>query len=1000
MRLASLVVFLTAAVVSAPRAQTVSVYDRGGTLHRLGAHADTDGDGIENALEINGFEFDLLSGEIIPWDGDESARYFITDPLRVSTDGDPYSDLQEATGANMPSSVQPPYNHPLVAARPVIGVYMSSYDVIPNGTITDEQGGSESESFTNETSNEESFSVGIEGTVEFSPTSLGSVTMSSEYSQTWVNTTSSTSTESFDWSTARAVNEAEAAYLRLNVYYVNNGSAPASNVRPTFTLQLGNKTIATFLASANSEALSLVPGGRFPQNGSIAIDRYVAGEVEVQIALTLNELRAIQRGAPLRLSVPQVEATIQRWNPATQSYDNDVTWSAFEDDIDPVSLTIEAVVDGTPKQYQVYAPVPGTFGETRTVGDALGFVFDVNERAGGTTIDGRSYPLDWYLSTDSDLLYDNWLAAGSPANLLEVETEAGARLAMLSSSGAEPRVDFASYSRDLSTVYASALPINGFPIQSAKATLYGRDRTFEIPLDDPSFGAFLANSAPVNEPYYGGIVTVLNARGEARVEPIASPAGPTRFRICADIQAGNPSARDSEFPLFMTGRFDRPTLVECEFSNGAPPVERPWLVATEAPDDLRTLRVVDEATIVGTSGGDIQRSTDGGQTWTQPSVNDAWVGDIAFADSSTGFAVGTDGGAGQSGRILRTRNGGATWTSVQQGFINEPISAVAMLDAQTVVVAGGGSSDDILLSTDGGQSWRPIYTAGGGSIGALRYAGILGASRIVAQQSSNKLLLSADDGATWSEVFPYQSAGVPPGVLLGLDFPTPQVGYAIAAWSTQPGTLNNTALLKSEDGGATWREVPIPTSGTLNETVFLDALAGFVTGSDDQVYHTVDGGLTWYAQRAGNRGVGTDINVRGGLGVLRVYNPTTATSSVYVTRSVDYSEGPGGEPFTIKPKSLLAYDGVPARIGGASTPEQAQDILDDYGVVLLGEGGELAENYPTVQDWEDTQTLVRGLTASGTKVYGTIDLGVTTANLPIGGNGPTEGPNTAVIYRV
>ncbi|MEM6328365.1 MAG: T9SS type A sorting domain-containing protein, partial [Bacteroidota bacterium] len=43
---------------------------------------------------------------------------------------------------------------------------------------------------------------------------------------------------------------------------------------------------------------------------------------------------------------------------------------------------------------------------------------------------------------------------------------------------------------------------------------------------------------------------------------------------------------------------------------------------------------------------------------------------------------------------------------------------------------------------------------------------------------------------------------------------------------------------------------------------------------------------------------------------------------------------------------------------------------------------------------------VRGLTASGTKVYGTIDLGVTTANLPIGGNGPTEGPNTAVIYRV
>ena len=88
------------------------------------------------------------------WDGDSTKKYYITDPLRWSTDGDPYSDYMEVTGVNMPAGVQYPENNPLVAAKPVIRMGMESYDVIPIGTITNTDGGNTESTFTNTTSNE------------------------------------------------------------------------------------------------------------------------------------------------------------------------------------------------------------------------------------------------------------------------------------------------------------------------------------------------------------------------------------------------------------------------------------------------------------------------------------------------------------------------------------------------------------------------------------------------------------------------------------------------------------------------------------------------------------------------------------------------------------------------------------------------------------------------------------------------------------------------------
>jgi photosystem II stability/assembly factor-like uncharacterized protein len=60
--------------------------------------------------------------------------------------------------------------------------------------------------------------------------------------------------------------------------------------------------------------------------------------------------------------------------------------------------------------------------------------------------------------------------------------------------------------------------------------------------------------------------------------------------------------------------------------------------------------------------GTILRTVDGGATWTlQSSGTTNWLFGVSFVDANTGTAV------GDFGTILRTMNGGATWTTQRGG---------------------------------------------------------------------------------------------------------------------------------------------------------------------------------------------------------------------------------------------------------------------------------------------------------------------------------------------
>ncbi len=532
-----------------------------GSVTLLSPAADDDGDGIDNALELQGFTYSITEG-LQAWDGSDT-KYYITDPLKWSTDGDPYSDFMEVSGINMPAAISPPENHPLVAARPVITIKMTDYDVIPLATITNTEGGEESSSFTNTTSNSNTVSASVTVEAELNPFKLVGGSVTASYSHTWTNTQSSTSAFGSNWSNTRTVQPDQAARLKLRIYMENTGGATALDVMPTINLSLGDKTIATFIPDQMANIMT-PPGtsdNRFPKNGTIVVEK---DQNNNDIIITLDELKAIQMGTPISLEVIQVSAKVVRWNPNDQDWNSDINWASFESEIDPVSVDVLAEMgNGTNRRYQVFAGTsywdPGF-----TMEEVLSLIFDVNKNQQETRIENRKYPDNWYLSSPSQVVIDEWNNAGQPQNMLQLKMHRNSKLVMMSpGSDPEPTVNLASYSGNYKQVLVSALP-NNFPIfkVTAEVPVNGEIQTIELKQGDNSF--YTNDTLLANIPDGPGTVRVENARGDVTTATISLPA---IYANAQDVKVYSSFLPDpgGEFWIYPNGDVEKPMLLYCLF---------------------------------------------------------------------------------------------------------------------------------------------------------------------------------------------------------------------------------------------------------------------------------------------------------------------------------------------------------------------------------------------------------------------------------------------------
>jgi photosystem II stability/assembly factor-like uncharacterized protein len=198
-------------------------------------------------------------------------------------------------------------------------------------------------------------------------------------------------------------------------------------------------------------------------------------------------------------------------------------------------------------------------------------------------------------------------------------------------------------------------------------------------------------------------------------------------------------------------------------------------------------------------------------------------------DGSLGYA------AGDFGTLLRTDDGGSTWTALSTG-VTADLAQVAILDSDSVVVAGRCA---VRRSDDGGRTfvrlaWTTSDERCGATIAAIAFPT---EQRGYLVRTDGSILRTDDGGLTWTTATTLV-AGEPTAAA----FTSADVGVL----TTASGLIYRTA-----DGGGSWTIVRVESHG-LRAVAFTGPTIGYVVGDDSTVLRTLDGGKTWSLRSTGD----------------------------------------------------------------------------------------------------------------------------------------------------
>ena len=224
------------------------------------------------------------------------------------------------------------------------------------------------------------------------------------------------------------------------------------------------------------------------------------------------------------------------------------------------------------------------------------------------------------------------------------------------------------------------------------------------------------------------------------------------------------------------------------------------------------------------------------QNWKSPidiagNYSNGYLTDIDCINSNLGFAVGHDQYNPRSSKILKTTNGGITWSHVYPSM-SKILRRISFLDANNGWITGENGC--ILKTIDGGDTWtdQSIPT----KINIIYGISIIDNQKLFVGGDSG-LFKSSDGGGSWTRVGNYRNVN-------SVQFTSSTVGYF----------LNSTGFYKSNDGGANWVSTAASTSGAIRFN-FIDDSFGWIYGwgpgsnpSTATIRKTNDGGNTWTTQ--------------------------------------------------------------------------------------------------------------------------------------------------------
>jgi photosystem II stability/assembly factor-like uncharacterized protein len=269
----------------------------------------------------------------------------------------------------------------------------------------------------------------------------------------------------------------------------------------------------------------------------------------------------------------------------------------------------------------------------------------------------------------------------------------------------------------------------------------------------------------------------------------------------------------------------------------------------------------------GNGTGRIYRTIDGGEKWSKVwEKRGTYVRALAFLDQNVGFMGNVGPGyfpnVADKRPLYRTRDGGQTWQAVTPAA-GPPIVGICAIDVLReggkviAVRAGGrvGGPAGLMESFDGGETWnaRDLHDVTGMILDikfVSRDVGFLaGATGADEEKAHARILKTTDGGATWRTVFESDRAG---DNNWKLAFPSATIGYGTIISYQAPDNEARGYVVKTQNGGETWRKIVVTGDPRWIPygIAFVDAQRGFVGGSTGG-FETRDGGETWTPSQMG-----------------------------------------------------------------------------------------------------------------------------------------------------
>lgn len=322
--------------------------------------------------------------------------------------------------------------------------------------------------------------------------------------------------------------------------------------------------------------------------------------------------------------------------------------------------------------------------------------------------------------------------------------------------------------------------------------------------------------------------------------------------------------------------------------------------------------------------GVILKTTNGGTSWTQMNAGTIpGLESMSFVSVDTGFV------GGWQNYFAKTTDGGLTWTTSTVNSTIWYIKQVRFRDSMNGIVTDGSTA---YVTSNGGVNW----TTATGFINAQEVM-YVNDTLLFAVGGDEKIAKSTNGGLTWSTVF----SGVFQYVFLGVDFLDENNGIV---------TGEDGKIKRTSNGGATWTTQQAGNYALLRSAKMHSITDITVAGTPEAVYETTNGGTQWLSAYTGTNTYalykiaftpnGTGF-ICGSQGRFLRKNPvmqadfTASADSVCLGGSVTFADASTGSPT----QWIWSFPGgTPSSYVGATPPSITYSVAGSYDVRLIVTG--------------------------------------------------------------